>query len=259
MRVLIVGEGKSGTTALMRSVATCLVDPVTVFEPPKMTAELLEPDSLVVKKLLMQYAAKERPLFRTFDKRILIVRDPRDRLISHLLYDAYNQAPKLTQSQRDGWIDTLQEKVADPASMRLTTLINSWWKLAGTDLLSSYMRAIGRVSRFQRMVGRNFHHLAYEDYVEGNFDAINSYLDLVIESGVVTGDEERVVRSKASGAWRDWFTEADIEVFEPLTNDWSAVANPVVAKWDLNAPASIDSATSIGYVQSLFDRVPLPA
>ena len=51
MRVLIVGEGKSGTTALMRSVATEMDDPVEIFEPKTIETTDLQPESLVVKKL----------------------------------------------------------------------------------------------------------------------------------------------------------------------------------------------------------------
>ncbi len=260
MRVLIVGEGKSGTTALMASVVACLKDPAEIFEPQKMTPADLEPNPLVVKKLLLQWKWGEDELVDSFDKAILIVRDPRDRMISHLLYDAYNHADKLSESQRGEWLELLNHKVENPASVPMTVLISRWWQLTGTDMFSNYVRATDRLIRFQRQVaGDKFFLLSYEDYVDGSFAELNNYLGVTIEPAVVTGDADRVVRSKASGAWREWLTESDIDVFRPMTSRWLEQANYHVADWQLADPGKIDVETSVDYVRSLFTRRPVAA
>lgn len=258
MRVLIVGEGKSGTTALMRSVADCLDDPVELFEPRLLEADNLNPESLVVKKLLLNWRRKEAEFLPLFDKRVLITRDPRDRLISHLLYDAYNQAPRLSQAQRDRWVDALQTKVDSPRSLSVGDLMNLWWRISRVDLLSNYVRALDRGITFQNRTADQFFVVKYEAYVDGDFGELNTYLRLNISPGVVRGSEARVSRSKASGAWRNWFTQNDVALFRPMTHRWLKTTGADVSDWDINRPDNLDASTSVDYVRGLFERAPAP-
>ena len=257
MRVLIVGEGKSGTTALLRSISAALDDPVELFEPLEMTTDDLTPDSLVIKKLLLNWKRAERKLLDRFDKRVLIVRDPRDRLISQLLYDAYNKAELLDAEQREKWLYLLRRKSRNPNGISLMHLINAWWRMSRTALISHHVRATDRSSAFQRRFGNDFHVLRYEDYVDGNFDAINDYLGVELSRGEVKGSETRVARSGTHGEWRAWLTPSDVEVLRPMTHDWLKNAGYDFRDWDLIEPDALDTATTVDYVQSLFDRRPL--
>lgn len=256
MRVLIVGEGKSGTTALMRSVSACLDEPVELFEPRLITAEDLTPETLVVKKLLLNWQRSENRLLSDFDKRVLISRDPRDRIISHMLYDAYNRAPIMSEKQRQRWIDALTRKVERPRSVSMAKLFNLWWRVSQADLMSIYVRVLDRGVSFHSRPDNAFHVIRYEAYVDGNFDALNDYLGLSIKPGVVTGSEERVSRSKSSGAWRHWFTPADVRLFRPMTHRWLKETGGRVRDWKLEAEPTIDMSTSVDYVRGLFDQVP---
>ena len=258
VRVLIIGEGKSGTTALMRSVSDCLNNPEELFEPRLLEAEALTAESLVVKKLLLNWRRKETKFLPLFDKRLLITRDPRDRLISHLLYDAYNQAPKLSQERRDRWLKALGTKVNAPHSLSVSDLLNLWWRISRVDLLSNYVRALDRGVAFQNRTADHFHTIRYETYVDGEFDELNAYLGLNIAAGVVRGSEARVSRSKSSGAWRDWFTQSDVSLFRPMTHRWLKVTGADTQDWAINTPDNIDAETSVDYVRGLFDRAPVP-
>ena len=257
MRVLIVGEGKSGTTALLRSVSSAIGEPNELFEPVKMTEGDLEPQSLVFKKLLLNWKANENDLLGRFDKRIFIVRDPRDRLVSHLLYDAYNKADLLNQSQREHWLSVLARKTRNPAGMPFVRLINAWWRLTRSDLMSHYVRSLDRSTGFNRRVGSEFFTLLYEDYVEGNFDAVNQYLGVDLAPGVVKDSEARVSRSNTHGEWRRWFTDIDVEVFRPMTHEWQRLHGYDHRDWALLEPAPLDPATTVDYVSSLFARRPV--
>lgn len=257
MRVLIVGEGKSGTTALLRSVSSALGDPEEVFEPVQMVEGDLAPSSLVVKKLLLNWKPNENNLIERFDKRIFIVRDPRDRLVSHLLYDAYNRAHALDQTQRERWLKALGRKTRNPAGTTFVKLINTWWRLTRSDLMSHYVRSLDRSTKFDRLVGDKFITLSYEDYVDGNFDAVNEYLGVDLAPGVVYDNEARVSRSNTHGEWRRWFTDIDVEVFRPMTHSWQRIHGYDHRDWTLAEPAPLDPATTVDYVSSLFDRRPL--
>ena len=255
MRVLILGEGKSGTTALLRSVATAIGDPSEMFEPELLREEDLEPDPLVVKKLLLNWRPREAKLSEHFDKRIFITRDPRDRLISHLLYDAYNAAPSLDSSQRSQWLDALAAKSADPSGIGFAELMHRWWQITERDLFSQHVRAIDRTRRFLRRESKGFHLLKYEDYVDGNFAAVNAYLGFELSAGVVASEESRVARSGSHGDWRLWFTPGDLSVFQPMTSIGLDMQGYDANDWDLTEIDAIDSATSVTYVRGLFDRV----
>lgn len=255
MRVLIVGEGKSGTTALLRSVSNALDGPAELFEPTLMTPEDLQPSSIVVKKLLLNWKAPENDLLDSFDKRIFIVRDPRDRLVSHLLYDAYNKADSLNTEQREKWLTLLGRKTRRPQKISMLQLINAWWRLSRADLTSHYVRALDRSTGFNRRVGSEFHTLRYEDYVDGNFADVDGYLGLPLAPGVVQSSESRVARSSTHGEWRSWFTPADIEVFRPLSHDWLKRHGYDHRDWAIaESTEPLDPATTIDYVQGLFDR-----
>lgn len=255
MRALIVGEGKSGTTALLRSISAVLDGPAEMFEPELMTADDLRPDPLVVKKLLLNWKAAENDLIAAFDKRVFIVRDPRDRLISHLLYDAYNKADQLDDDAREKWLYLLRRKTRNPQGVSVLHMINTWWRLSRADLVSHYVRALDRSTGFHRRIGDQFHTLHYEDYVDSKFDDVDSYLGLSLSTGVVQENETRVARSSTHGEWRSWFTPADIEVFRPLSHEWLRKHGYDHRDWDLvesNEP--LDSSTTVDYVEGLFNR-----
>ncbi len=257
MRVLIVGEGKSGTTALLRSVSSAIGDPTEIFEPQQMTAEDIQPSSLVVKKLLLNWKANENQLIDRFDKRIFIVRDPRDRIVSHMLYDAYNRADVLDAEQREKWLTALGRKTRNPSGIPVVRLINSWWRLTRSDLLSHYVRSLDRSTGFNRRVGKQFFTLSYEDYVDQKFDAVNDYLGFELAPGVVKESESRVARSSTHGEWRRWFTDLDVEVFRPMSHEWLRQHGYDHTDWELRPDESLDPATTVDYVQSLFERRPI--
>lgn len=254
MRVLIVGEGKSGTTALLRSISSAIGQPHEIFEPARMTKPDLEPSSLVVKKLLLNWKATETDLLADFDKRIFIVRDPRDRIVSHLLYDAYNKADGLNPEQRDKWLKLLERKSQSPERIPLVHLINAWWRLSKSDLLSHYVRSLDRSTGFMRRVGDQFFTLRYEDYVDGQFAAANEYLGVDLATGVVQGSESRVSRSSTYGEWRRWFTDVDVEVFRPMTHEWQRQNGYDHRDWKLADPEPLSPATTVEYVKRLFDQ-----
>lgn len=258
MRVLIVGEGKSGTTALLRSVSAGLDSPAEMFEPMLITEDDLKPDPLVVKKLLLNWKSPENDLLDSFDKRVFIVRDPRDRLISHLLYDAYNKADSLSVKQRQTWIKLLRRKTRNPQNVSVVHMINAWWRLSRSDMVSHYVRALDRSTGFNRRIGDQFHTLHYEDYVDAKFDDVNDYLGVALSAGVVQESESRVARSATHGEWRSWFTPADVEVFRPLSHKWLRKHGYEHRDWDLiESNETLDPAKTVDYVQGLFNRKPV--
>lgn len=257
VRVLILGEGKSGTTALLASVSAQLPRATEVFEPRNLHDVDLSPDPLVIKKLFQTWDPKEEPLLESFDKCVYIIRDPRDRLISHLLYDAYNKAARLDESKRQKWLSLLESKVHRPSEIPLIHLLNSWWRLSRTDLLSYYVRTSDRAIGFAGETQKRFHTVTYEQYVDTDLEGLSTYLDLELRPAVLRGSAKRVERRGTHGDWRSWFTPTDVKVFRPLTHQWLKVHGYDQRDWELTDREQLDHKTTVDYVSSLFDRKPV--
>ncbi|MGI9607528.1 MAG: hypothetical protein ACR2P0_15475 [Acidimicrobiales bacterium] len=257
MRILIVGEGKSGTTALLRSVVAGLGEPPEVFEPADLTDVDLRPKSLVVKKLLASWREPESSVLDAFDKRILLVRDPRDRLVSHLLYDAYNQRETLSTEQRDRWLRILGLKQENPAGIPFVKLIDVWWQITGVDLLSGLVRSNQRINTFFNQNREGTLVFKYEDYVDGNFGSLDEHLGVSIEAGKVRTNEARVARRGHYGDWRDWFNGTDVTVFRAMTSAFLKRYGYDARDWDISESPHIEPETGREYVSRLLET-PVP-
>lgn len=258
MRTLIIGEGKSGTTALLRSVASTMGSPVEVFEPTDLSAVDLTPDDLVVKKLLHTWEAADVELLERFDRVIFVVRDPRDRIISHMLYDAYNRADELTAEQGERWLGVLERKSQAPLDLPYVRMIDIWWQMTRAGLLHVYMRSLQRTNDFSRLHGDRIHIVRYEDMIDGHFDELSTYLGTEVGPAEVRATEKRVKRSARYGDWRNWFTPIDVHVFRPVTTIWLRRHGYAHHDWDLADNASIEAETSVDYVRWLLDGARAP-
>ncbi|MEE9417282.1 MAG: hypothetical protein V3V01_18525 [Acidimicrobiales bacterium] len=251
MRVLVFGQPKSGTTALMRSVSEALPDSVEVFEPDDLTAVDLTPDHLVVKKLFGPHDRGEGAVYDAFDQCLFIVRDPRDRFISSLLYDAHGRIEADDPSAIAPFLEMLEAKEADPLSVPLLALHHEYWKFSGVDLFSAAARAAQRMRAFWRNQGTQWTLVRYEDFVTGNTAELATLLGVdTLAQPIIDGDLARVARTRAHGDWRNWLTPADMFVFEPF-------ATPILAEfgyandWTLAEVPSIDRANASDYVRKL--------
>src|SRR5690606_15023024 len=85
-KIVIAGQGKSGTAALFHKIRAAVPDSTRLLFEPR--AYEPEPDDghVLAKVLIDPPGYVDFSTFEPFDKKILIVRDPRDNLISRLLY-----------------------------------------------------------------------------------------------------------------------------------------------------------------------------
>lgn len=242
MRVLILGEAKSGTTLLHRAVGDAMgTGPdAEVFEPEDLTELDLGRPDLLVKKLLGNLAGHEKDAFDRFDKRVLLVRDPRDRMVSSLLYDIHGSAAELEPAKIDVYLDILRRKEQDPAGVPFLRLTHAYWRLTGKDMLSALARSTQRVNDVLGRFGDLFQIVHYEDLVQGEVDDLRRHLGLAeLDPGPDVGPElQRVVRTKGSGDWQHWFTDKDLLWLRPMVSstlrrldyprDWALAAEPAI-------------------------------
>jgi hypothetical protein len=90
-----------------------------------------------------------------------------------------------------------------------------------------------------------------------NYQALDTYLGFNVrdeaEVPVSTG-KAKVIRKKATGDWRHWFTETDIELYKPAFLPYMEVIGYDCNDWSLNPNPFIEPQFSSRYMQQLAQR-----
>jgi hypothetical protein len=97
----------------------------------------------------------------------------------------------------------------------------------------------------------------YEDMVNKQFDGLNAHLGFSISPNaeVPSGTgKQKVVRKKATGDWRHWFTEADVEFLKPAYTPYMELIGYDIDDWLLSPEAVIEPQYSSMYMQGLIAR-----
>jgi len=231
MKTLIVGLPRSGTTALYFKIKQALPETTwCLYEPPRFEPSDPSAAAGVLAKILISgngdfdYAS-----FRGFDKAILVVRDPRDHLVSRLLYRACSDA-KFRQDNVKvaGFVAAIRDKEANPRSISILDLLDRYNNLSGEKPAGAHTQprswAIGSYA-----MALDFHrrHAAlmtykYEDLIAGDLLPIERYLGIMVPEGEAVVDDayDHVTRTKGSRDWKNWFTEADVAFFRPHLADY---------------------------------------
>jgi hypothetical protein len=242
MRIVVVGLAKSGTTALLYAIRAAMPADTEVLFEPRDPVELRAPN--VAAKVLLD---PDRPLggdfYRQFERVVLIVRDPRDILVSKALYRVFGAKALHQDPERlDEYLELLRAKEADPRAVSLTQINATFLRLAGPSLhtdegLTRLLSAL--VAFHEAFPGAVV--FRYEDLVEGRFAELAQALSLPLDAmrAEVPAELGRVVRSRRAGNWRSWFCPIDVEHYRPLVagfmerygyaDEWALDAAPAIA------------------------------
>jgi hypothetical protein len=245
-RILVTGNLKTGSTALFYSIKNALPkDSICLFEPDSSGAMLPEGISVPV---LVKCFMERAEAFDHFNKKILITRDPRDQIISQMLYRPFNIIVKkliIPQEQLESVIHQvlglIQDKVNDPRAVsvrEIRGLLRLEEGAGPQERLVDYYRRHRDVMIFK-----------YEDYVDGRLDQLNKYLGLTIKKSEDI-PVKRVIRSKSYGNWKDWFTPGDVEYYKTIFGPYMEIFG-YPDNWELNPQPAIDPSTSYSYVEKL--------
>ncbi|GAB2502988.1 sulfotransferase family 2 domain-containing protein [Microbulbifer agarilyticus] len=270
MKILIYGLAKSGTTILAEKVRVSLsdflgVEVKTAFEPKGFS---LEDGKLVYLKKNGIQSSEENEVVKTlfdsgvpseqlahyedsFDKKIFIIRDPRDRYISQVFYRWYaGHNPNETQFQHT--LALCKLKQLNPDSVPFVFLANrspGQFQVLRNKLINSY----GPVSEFINSRNNDWHILRYEDLIDENLGNLEDYLGFKIKADVsVTRAHRRVARSKAYGNWRRWYTKEDVGFLKPAFTPFMNSVGYDVHDWELERVTSLPSAEGSAYMERLF-------
>lgn len=267
MRVVIYGLARSGTTALFYKIRNSLPrDAVCLFEPrafdpraagPRALARLLragrEPDVLAKVLPFRPSEPADAASFDGFDKQILLVRDPRDRVVSRTLYVAYHSTFYHRDAALAAFLGLLRKKEADPHAVPLMELLRTFARLNGDgfsfdDWAADYARHSVRAPLDFHDCRPGLFVCKYEEMVEGRLGALEAYLGLKLRGKTaVPAEHRRVARTMTSGNWRDWLTPEDVERLRPVLGPYLERYYGD-AGWDLSARPDIPAEFGSGYV-----------
>lgn len=247
MKLLIAGQAKSGTTALYYALKQTLPRKYTcLFEPRGNNAAR---HGCVLAKVLINPSLKSDD-FETFHKKILIVRDPRDNLVSRLLYAIYDQKFFADDDKVRVFIERLEQKQRNPASVPLIELLRVLSDLSGEDLLERFMLRHQIGLEFDGL-HQNYFVYKYEHFVAGQRSGLEQYLGFALNfNGNVDVVHSRVARTKGSGDWRNWFTEQDVKYFSDPYDEYLAKYGYDM-EWKLSPAPEILPEYSTEYVMRL--------
>ena len=240
MRTLIVGNAKTGTTALLYMIAQAGGNPRVYMEEPASTLRALPRDS--VAKLIFEQESEAALLEAAdqFDHKILLLRDPRDTLVSQLLFSLKGRADLLAD---DAFLATLlamlQAKQEAPDAIDLMSIAKLFPGRPASLLDTSRERA-WRYANFVARRQGDWQVLYYEDLVAGNLRGLRRTLGLSLaQAPALPPEYAHVARSKRSGDWQHWFTERDVAALRPAfgplleamgyEDQWPLPAAPVIA------------------------------
>jgi hypothetical protein len=215
---LIAGLAKSGTTMLFSRIQRALDKDSAVFFEPEKRDELLailqrgeQVDTLT--KVLVGRVMPDNDVIPSFDKQVLIYRDPRDQFVSMLLYLFYDFQLSGDQAAYDRCYAALAEKQREPAAMSSIALYN----LLADSVGRAPIAVFNNLHRVQNEYSAAFspYRARYEDLLDGHWSELESYLgiELAVEADV-PHEYHRVVRSKGYGDWQNWLNREDMNYVE---------------------------------------------
>lgn len=277
VRIIIVGLAKSGTTALCFKIGNSLNDPFILVEPPSWDKTLARRwrrwrrrhGSDVVAKLVIGKGSGDDPppendgshvvtgvpllqdyaSFDQFDKKVMIVRDPRDVVVSHLLYRAgYHVLWNRSRLDIHKYLDLLRRKESAPQSVSILPLL-------APSLDMAYFRIAFDATIAFRQEHQDYFFITYEDFICGHLAPLEAYLEVPLLGAAEVGHMySRVARTKASGSWRKWFSQEDVEFFKPLLAPYMATFGYDSEDWEVGKSEPIPSIEGSDYVKKILDQ-----
>jgi hypothetical protein len=229
----VLGSGKSGTSGLYlclkQSAETYFRKPFDAVFEPHSTEEALEARaSLSICKILLErfvkFEGRERVL-RHFQKRVAIIRDPRDNVISRLMWNISMRIGRADKKGAETLLAALRQKEADPDSVSVYRL---------------YEIAAPVVGGFKTMPGKSYDNwsytdaarklayspvtllsggwdglvIKYEDFINRKFEALEAYLGFpVLAQFEMPKKTTRILRTAQYNNWVNWFLDEDYTYF----------------------------------------------
>lgn len=259
MNILIAGLPKTGTTGLFYLIVNSTnKNSKILFEPSTFNADDFMSFDNVIAKILIN---KDIDLFKFsgFEKKIILVRDPRDRIISSILYSQFHANYLHDDSLVSKFRCLLEQKEKFPESISIMEICSFIATISNKPFYSIRYkdRLIESLNYYDSYLSSvdNYLFYKYEDFVSGVYSPIEEYLNVKIAGDARVPDElNRVVRTKKFGDWRNWFTHDDVKAFKPILDPWLQKYGYDKDDWSLNEPQIIPVESSSEYFMRLVEE-----
>jgi hypothetical protein len=255
--ILIVSLARCGSSALFELISQNLPPgSIGFFEPDEDETNLKVIDSLndkapvVVKVLLRPYLLLTRRNELQFQKTIGLIRDPRDNLISRLLFRMVSKKFLDNREVYQDLLPLIERKIEDPSSISVVKLFRA---IESTNLMEKmidfrFQENLNLFMKWSKSCESNLLY-RYEDFVEENYSEISKFLGMKIAKK----DELKVVfpaikRSCGTGEWKHWFTPEDIDFFRPRMNEYMNYFG-YEDIWETPRRQNINPSTSLDYLK----------
>jgi len=267
MKVLILGLGKSGTTALLQKVAGGLPD-CAAFSGGLPGKYLGDHQNAVYKHI---YKYKERKYngvdiytehlnHTRYDRLIWLVRDPRDIAVSRMLYRWHN-GYRGRKKQFRAHLEHILQKEQNPNSIPFHTLCRYAgyynWPARTEDIIGEEQLRYESLLNFVENLGSEWFIFKYEDMLSGAFFKLNEYLGFTVNENAQipnSSKKSKVIRKKSAGDWRHWFTREDVDLFKPVYTPYMNVVGYDCDDWNLNPRPLIEPDYSSKYIMGLIRK-----
>ena len=250
MKILILGTGKTGTTAMVYKVAGGLPN-CHAFSGGHPGKYIGDYENAVYKHTYEERKGKSFDVFKEhlskehYDRKIWMARDPRDAAVSRMLY-RWHRGYSGIKKQYEAHLDLVLKKEKDPRSIPFFEICrytgHDSWPRTAEQVVEEEQHRYDQMLKFVNILGNDWFFFTFENMVENNLAALNDYLGFKVQADAEvpsSSGKAKVIRKKSSGDWRDWFTQEDLSLFKPAftaymeffgydCNDWTPDPNPVI-------------------------------
>lgn len=257
MKILIAGYAKTGTTGLFFKIKNSIKEEIReLFEIRNYQPIPGEEKKTILAKVLIgagNYEWNYKSYF-SFDKKIFLIRDPRDTFISYLLYRILHSRFLQDKEKVKIYIDLVRKKEDNPDSVNVKDIIKLFYELnerCFDDAVFKNDTTNQTNFLFDFFDGyRDFFILKYEDFVDGKLEKLEEYLGFRLSGSSDVGEQfQRVARTKSYNNWKDWFTEEDAAYYKPLFSKFMSRFG--YNDWQLNDNKKILYEHASGYIERI--------
>lgn len=252
MKVCIAAAAKSGSTAVYNSIKAAISAQAqcnSIFEPqrvyPILRLKNYDFSGNFVTKIMVSRMVSEKSDFHFgwFDKRIVLVRDVKDLLVSELLFRPMISPLEVDASALKEFVALIREKEANPQSWSLIDLHRRADELGISSInWEIFRKNLGKLAQLEETYACSVVH--YEDFARGDYSGIRQVLGLPVGPASLEGSwVSHIQRKGQSGDWLTWFTPKDVEFvsdffseycehfFYTVPTDYEANTSPIPAQY----------------------------
>ena len=258
LRIAIFGRYKSGTTMLFYVIKDALPSKSRLlFEEQQYTFRRRDQYLPVLAKVILGESEDGHDVdyesFLAFEKRVYLIRDPRDWLVSGTLFLISQHVTQHSNQQTiSSILKLLKQKEADSSSVALVTILEETLKcLPGKSLaqtLDGLNRAMAWQFAFEKKLGDHIL-VKYEDIIDNKYLALSDYLGLSMKGcRGVDAAHSHVPRTGSYGNWRDWLLPQDVELFQPIFDPFIR-RYQYETSWEVNPVQNVQAEHCSQYVE----------